>query len=450
MTRRRDHERGAILPIALGAMLVLVVLAFGGFTMLRVVVARQEVQRAADAAVLVATTIVKHDGLPFDAVKQGRAETIARQNSTLSLEFHWEPVAETPDRVTITCRVTSKVQAPAFIFPSGFVEVEAIGKGAAPQRTLTEATKKFPKLVLVLDFSGSMRRPLGDDGSNFLDVDDERNSYHRLLHAVNMLFGLNYDIKYGLVIFATHVIDAVDIALGNLSTVSEHVNASLSCPGGNGCSTGSWEGLRRAGELFEASEGDEARYVLFVTDGQPNAEPDVTVTEGIAASKEEVEKLWDMGVTMFTIHMVNTSDQVSALREFMHGISGPPDDRGNPLYYADAASDEELEKTFKRFGAAIACQIGPLSPLPPDPKKMHVFVRGGNGEETPLLDSSEHAPPATNPGDLWDEELPFHDGNYFLYRGDSGIIFVTPEVCERVTVQKDPIIVRYASPLLTL
>ena len=270
--QRRAAERGAILPIVLGAILLLVGLAYGGFTIMRVVLARQEAQRAADSAVLVATNIVKHDGLPFDAVKQSRAEEIARGNSNLPLEFHWEQPAWANDRVDIRCRVTAKVGAPAFIFSSTSIEAGGTAVGSVAQTVVTEVEKKYPKLVLVLDFSGSMLRPPGDSGGHFLAKSDPKNSYHVLLRAVNMLLDLNYDIKYGLTIFAGAVLEnaTVAISLGNIETIRTNVNAELECPSDENpnCSTATWLALKRAGELFQnADHPEEGRFVIFVSDG---------------------------------------------------------------------------------------------------------------------------------------------------------------------------------------
>src|SRR5262249_21163895 len=64
--KRRARERGAMMVIMAGVLLLFAVLALGALTVLRIIVARQEVQRVADSACLAATTIVKHDGLPFD------------------------------------------------------------------------------------------------------------------------------------------------------------------------------------------------------------------------------------------------------------------------------------------------------------------------------------------------------------------------------------------------
>jgi Mg-chelatase subunit ChlD len=446
---RRSGERGAILPIILGGMLLLSTLFYGGLTMLRIVVARHEVQRAADAAVLVAANSVKHEGLRFDAVKQGKAQEVASRNSSQNLVYQWT-TAETPDRVDIQVRVTADVSAPMFIFPSGKLQVSATAKGTAGQQTVTEAEKKYPKLVLVLDFSGSMRRPPGDDGDNFLPITDTRNSYHVLRRAVNLLLDFNFDIKYGLVLFAATVFKTVPIDLGNISVMRTEVNGNHTCPGGSNCTTNSWDGLKAAGELFTQSEGDEARYVLFVTDGQPNTN-DTTVQQGITKSKAEVEKLWNLGATIYTIHIVNTKDQVASLREFMRSISGPPDKRGDPEYYFDADSEQKLSDLFASIGSSLACQIGPLSPTPPDPKKMHVFVRADSGDETALIDSTraEGLPPAVKPGDLWSLQKPFHDGNFYFYKEENGIIYVTPPLCERILTHKHPVLVRWVSPTLS-
>lgn len=452
---RRDTQRGAMLPIIFGATMLLAVLAFGGFTMLRVVVGRHEAQRAADSAVLVAANIVKHEGLPFDANKQGKAEAIARANSGLQLEFHWDPVQESKDFVDIPCHVTAKVPAPSFIFSSGFVEVRGSAVGTAPQTTMDQVVRKYPKLVLVLDFSGSMWRKLGTDpgpdgnGVWTNSKTDPANSYQKLLKAVNMLLDLKYDIKYGLVIFETKVIAAatVPIALGNRELVQQKVNANYSCPAADGsasCTTNSAAGLKEAHKLFDNSPGDEGRYILFVSDGQPNAE---------GPAIQEAQKLFNLNtgiVTIFTLHLVNYPTGLTALKNFMLKISGLPDTSEGEVtedYYAKADSDAEIMKEFKRIGAALACQIGPLDPVPPNPEKMHIFIKAPGGDESVILNSKKATPPAKKIGNLWDDTMQFYTGLYYFYKADTKTLYVTPSVCDRVTAG-EPVIIRFASPQL--
>src|SRR5262249_27652332 len=130
--------------------------AFGGITFGRVVMARAELQRAADAAVLAATGAIRVAGLPFDATKQSAAEEVALKNTSLPITFAWSAIQETPDTVTISVTTNTKLAAPALVWKSGGIDVSGTATAVEPQRTLDNVVKKYPKLTLVLDFSGSM------------------------------------------------------------------------------------------------------------------------------------------------------------------------------------------------------------------------------------------------------------------------------------------------------
>src|SRR5688500_17119514 len=83
------HERGAMAPIIGASCFVLALLAIGGATLGRMTAARQDTQRAADAAALAASQLVRAEGLPFSAAARARAEALAGANSRVPLRFAW-------------------------------------------------------------------------------------------------------------------------------------------------------------------------------------------------------------------------------------------------------------------------------------------------------------------------------------------------------------------------
>src|SRR5262249_10949807 len=305
----------------------------------------------------------------------------------------------------------------------------------------TQAQKKYPKLVIVLDYSGSMMAPLWA-GS--------KTSIQALVDAVNALIDRNYDIKYGLVLFATGVFDKVQLALGSLGQVKTDVNKSWHCPSARDeqCYTDSWDALDAAHKMLGPWDGDEQRYVLFISDGQPNIEPDIDVPEGITLAEKAAQGLWDDAhATIIPLQLVNmdpASDAEKDLMDFMHHIAGAPECHPDPNLYFNANSEESLSGLLTAIGNAIACPLQLAEPPPPK-TVVHVFLRDAGGTEEPLIDASRVAgcapgrPPrcdgtvtstfATLPGDLSDQNgCVYYQGDFYLYYAPKQSIYVTPKV----------------------
>jgi hypothetical protein len=455
---RRDRQRGSMMLILASAMTLLTVFAVGGITVYRVVLAKQEVQRVADTACLAATTAVKHIGLPFPAPDKVEAvKAIAGRNHP-GVEFGLQfTKRETPNQVDIDCQATLDVSAPLMIWSSGKITVSSSATGSVKQETYTEATRLYPRLVLVLDYSGSMLFPLANgSGKKSIDV---------LRSAINALLDLPFQFRYGLVIFATDNLDIVKIGQpGVTNGVRTPINKEKTCPEGeeNGtasCSTHSWAAITEANKMLMAPDQnqDEAGYVLFVSDGQPHTDDgsdwDTELARGEKNTADEVKKLWANQFEVITLHIINTSDADTTkdLKKFMVSISGTGP-TGNEGRYFNADSDETLTAAFTTIGNSIACPIGPLVPKPRDMSTMHVFIRDEMGVETVLLDSSKVQRPtvATNAGDLSDQQkFTFYQGNYFFYRPERNLVYVTPKLCDRVIDKHEPLIVRYGHSHLT-
>jgi hypothetical protein len=442
----RDRERGSVLPLVLGGVMLLAVLAYGGATVWRMVLARGEAQRAADAACLTAANVMKHLGMPFNLEKQGQAEALARANTSVPLAFEWQ-WQETPTEIVFQCLARAAVPAPRLLWSDGVVSVTARARGSARQQRITEAEKRYPQLVLVLDYSGSMQRSF--DGS--MDDDRSNDSYWDLIDAANALLDKGYEFRYGVVIYASDVLDSTShVRLGNLDAVKDKVNKRQPCPydGQDGCMTGTWLALDRARELLAdpALPEGEGKFVLFVSDGEPSGGSGDPKAKSVAAANG----LWDLGAEIFSIQITNSRQSSTTLREFMHSVSGTPEKRGVPDgHYWNADNPELLEALFEQFANALACQLPVVEPAPTNPSQMHVFVRDAAGNETALADAREAVPsPATTIGDLWDSRKPFKSGSYFYYDAEKKRIYVTPGVGTRILDQKEPVFVRFRSPLL--
>src|SRR5262249_21948057 len=155
--------------------------------------------------------IVGASGFPCDDARRVTAEEAARQNSRLPLAFAWG-VQESADhdRVSFDVLATIAMDAPRFLSPTGTKQVSAHAVGGLGQQRLTQANRKFPRFILVLDYSGSMAADLngGNGHPNSIDI---------LKSSVNGMLDLHAKIKYGLVIFSTNVMKTVPLDPGTSS-----------------------------------------------------------------------------------------------------------------------------------------------------------------------------------------------------------------------------------------
>jgi hypothetical protein len=453
---RRDHERGGVLPLLLGMLLILAVAFFGATTIGRFVVARQEAQRAADAVCLAIGTIVRNEGLQVLSEQQRRAEDVGRANTLLPIRFDWTvPPQETAAAIEFTCRAIAQVPAPSFIWAAGAIDAVGSARGQAKQQIIDEAEKKYPQLALVLDYSGSMQAGMGGQRPPSVNQD----SFHVLRNAAMALLDKNYELRQGLVIFATGIRYATpNVALGNGDLMKEKVMADWKCPyqdDGGGCMTASAAALDRARDLLDdpALPSSEKKYVIFVSDGLPT----MPRSNPQGRAREMAGVLWDMGATIYTLHVINSSS-VTPLRNFMISISGPPESRGNETvtqpdgttarYYYNVADEESMNKFFKQIGGALACSIGPLElPAGTPPERMRVFTRAANGREAAIANAR---PGANEIGDLWDDTMPYYTGDYFLYIDRDKMLYVTPPVCDRVQQQHERVVIRFSSTQIVL
>jgi Flp pilus assembly protein TadG len=437
-----------MIVIMASVLLLFGVLAIGALTIMRVVMARQEVQGVADTACLTAVGIVKHEGLPLDSAKQGRAAAIAFRNHP-GLDFKLTfGASETDTSVDVQCQAKIDVTAPLAVWSSGVIGVTASAQGSLSQVTETQATRLYPKLVMVLDYSRSMLAQLGD-------VSSQPRSIDKLRQAVNVLLDTGAQLKYGLVIFGSGVLDSSPVALGSEATIRAKVRASpKGCPDSSSgpCLTNSSAALQQARTLLQQSgDTNEAGYVLFVSDGAPTL-PTGSPDKDEDAAYAQAQKLWADDVAIFTLHIINVdksqTDIIAHLTKFMQRLSGYPEKPSDPDYYFNASSDAGIDAAFNDLGDAIGCPLTALDPPPANPRKLHVFVKDG-GVEIPVGNAALADPPAKKPGDITSRRLPFHDGNWFFYRAEDHSIYLSKPVCNRVIDEGEPVVIRSSSGRLS-
>lgn len=440
---RADRQRGAMLVIVAAVLALLGAMVLGAFTMSRVYLAKQETQRAADAACLAAVSIIRGSGMPFlgNGGKEEAARQIARGNAPgrpIDIRFS---VEDLKDQITVRCETALGVDVPALIWLDGRLTVH--GKSAAVVKQVTQDSghRIYPKLVLVLDYSGSMDSPLGGVNGQPSSINKLRESVKRLIADPS-----SSNILYGAVLFATGVLASVPIPespedTGKLIKIVDQTQ--------NGGSTDSAGALQKAAQLFDASkvqDPDEGKFVFFVSDGAPN---------NPSAAQTQNATLWDRGVAVISLHIINVPDNspmTGTLAAFMKSLTGTLDEHPKPEWYINANSSDELDKAFKKLADSIGCPLNPMNPPPADPKNLRLFIKQENGEEVPVHNAALYEPAnqaADDVGDLADRDMPFREGYYFFYREKNHTIYVTPKVCGMVVDEHRPVVTRATRGRLT-
>ncbi len=362
----RAGQRGVGTVVAMGSCLVLGTVALGAATLGIVVTAKIDARRMADTAALTAIELLRTQGLPFDATKQSIAEKLANQQSKYDAQYDWK-IIEATDGSTVTVQTGVKLSVKGLpaVIPIGPVIVGATASGRVRQEKTTKVKRFKPALGLVLDYTGSMNRPVG---SGSLPIEVLRGAVENLVDDVT-------DIDYGLVLFNEQ-------ALAPSITASEGTNAAIKARLGTNAQlqTCSSCGLAEAMEIFPSE--DHGRYVLFVTDGAPNrrigeANPGDRMYCPVGGNPQDSPKaetearqkaalLRGMDATIYTLHISwrypgCTEDKAlyDARRKFLTDISGKSDssddDRANVYYSEVSAADADgLRDKFKKFVGSIS------------------------------------------------------------------------------------------------
>jgi Mg-chelatase subunit ChlD len=406
-------ERGGFTPVAAAVVFVLASVALGGATLGRMVVVRGEVQRAVDTTALAALKLINARGFPFDTTLRAAAEAVGNKNSSLPLRYEWT-VTDTDRELSFRVRARVDMPVPKLVMEAGAVTIVASATGSVPQRRFDTATRRLPKLVLVLDFSGSMdARIRGGGGKRAIQV---------LKDNVRSLLDADFPIRYGAVLYSNSAFASVpvgDAAPASIKRLLDRYGA-----GGGTCTSC---GLYQANNLLATAGEDTGRHVFLVSDGQPN------VGGGEGGARAAAGTLWRLNASQRTLHIDWSTGRDRRLADFMKSVSGSPVFHPDPTYYYRADSADALRKIFQRFVAEILCSVGPISPAP-EVATLKVFLRTPGGEERSV-------PP--------EEDLASSSIEAYRYDTPSQTVRLTDKACHAILDDQHQVVVRSGEPALT-
>ena len=413
---RHTSQRGFISPVAVIVLGVLAVLAMGVITIGRLTAHRAAAQRAADSAALAAAQLARDRGLPFTTAD--KAQQLAGRNSRLPVVFDWT-VTESDTQVNFTVRTHIGVSLPKLSFGDDRTTVHAVARGTAQQQTFEDVEVRVPRLMLVLDYSGSMLQPFEGGGGRAIDVLEQ--TVAELVNSVD-------NIEFGGVFYSTNVFRWVGLdaaAPANIVDIMNRFDA--------GGETATADALQAARQRFIRAPGDTGHYVLLVSDGAP-----CCTTNSIERAVNAARQLWADDVTIISLE-IRRADSTAAHAQFMAQIAGSLTSPGNGNLYLVATTAAAFVAAFRRLVATILCLAGPLDPVPRDLSTIHLFLRRGDTER-PLqrLASIE---------DLSTDDNKVREA--FAWKPDDNRVALTEAACDRVTEDGERIVVRYDQPRLT-
>ena len=413
MNRRRHHrQRGAISPAMGIGVILMAVLSLGAITLGRLAAVRSDAQQGADSAVLAAAQVIRDRGLPFNATSRMAAENIARRNSQLPVVFTWN-VNQTATSVDIDVVTTIDVNVPTLIFSGGSRTVQASASGQVAQSRFDEAERKLPKIVLALDYSGSMSLPFSGGGGAAIDV---------LEDSVAGLLAADLMVDYGAAFYSSSVFRTVAIGPGAPAQIVNIMNAY-----GAGGVTNTGAALNRARNILTATD-NTGYHILLVSDGEPCCS-----SNSFSAARQAAVNAWNADITIFTLE-IRRSGSSSALDQLMTDVAGTPSSRRDRDYHFVATSAADLITKFEEIVAKIICKIGPITPAPADPSLLRVFLSSGTSER--LLPAS---------ADLYADRAI----EAYQYMPGDAEVNLTVAACDAIIDAGDEIVVRFDRPVLT-
>jgi len=407
-------QRGSFTPLVGAVTLVLAAVALGGITVGRLTAVKRDSQRAADGAALAATQLIRDRGMPLDATIRAAAEDVGRGNSNLPVTFAWS-VTEDADSVDIEVTAQIQVAGPTLVMGGGTRLVTSRAKASVTQTRFDEADRRLPKLVLVLDYSGSMGAPFVGGGQKLAVLED----------SVSALLARGLMVDYGGVLYSSNVFKTVGVG----PSAPGQIQAAMDTYGAGGA-TNTGAAINAARNILTPLE-NTGYYVLVVSDGAP-----CCGGGAVSATRAAATNAWNNDVTMFTLE-IRDSPPNPTLAALMTDIAGTPSSRGNSDYHFVAESAADLVDKFEDIIANIVCTVGPLDPVPGDPASLKVYLASGGAERAVVP-----VPPGEALSDYRGEER-------YVYDGADQKVRLTETACNAVIDDGDEIVVRFDRPFLT-
>ncbi len=416
---RVRSQRGSFTVIAGFSILALAAMVLGGAYIGRLTLVRTDAQRSADAAALAAVQLIRDRGMPFTNGERISAESAGGANSASPVRYEW---GVTQDNDSVDIAVTARIDVPGPALFGGTRVVSSRAVARVAQTRFDEAERRLPKLILALDYSGSMSQPFGGGGGS------RRNAPSKIAVLEDSIRGLldaDLLVDYGAVFYSSRVFRTVNIGPGAAGEIRGHMNRY-----GAGGRTNTADALAVSRDLLLPTE-NTGYHVLLVSDGAPCCSRD-----SASRARNVANTLWDRDMTIFTLEIRDNPPNPS-LAQFMTDVAGTPASRRDRSFHFVAESADDLRREFENIVASIVCSVGPVNPRPDDNNSLRVYLASG-GSERPV------------PGIGLGDNLANYPGQErFQYDPGDNRVRLSVEACNAVIDRRDEIVIRFDQPVLT-
>lgn len=427
---QRRGQRGAVIFLIFNFIVFTFLMMWVGIFLGQMQTRKDEMQSAADAVTVTIAQIARTGGIA--AVCNNPALDYVLRNNIGGNPNNpqWEMRIATPcdqlvtvvddgegaERLQINAQLIARQAPPDPIFGRmlGFEDDVVLNSRSIvdlPQSNLRDVERKLPRMVLALDFSGSMDAEYGGGLKR----------YEALQEAVDALLDVD-NIEFGAVLFDDGVISFVD-------EISDHpadrdVIADMVFGQGPEGGTNYEAPLRRATDLLRADDGPGKGYILLVSDGDPN--------EG--DYMRGAEAAWRAGYTIITLSVRQPGQ---APLPAMIDVAGEPGNGGDRNLALVATNAAELQAIFRNIAGELLCRLGPINPEPDVGEQVFAFLVDRFGTETPLERYDGLPGVRSHARDMG-----------FAHLGDENKVMLTAAACEEVLDSGAHVIVRLSQQAL--
>jgi len=383
-----NRQSGAIALTVSLSMAIVLSMVIAAVVLGRKSVSRRELQSAADALALAAAYSVQQNGLPLRDIP---ARPFGPRNSVLPQTIAFK-VLERPEaehRIMVRVNLVGQLDSQQAWFQRLF-QIPVESHAQVNQQIFATS---WPSFVVVLDASQDMGQPI---------VGGTATAYEVLKLVITQYAAYRLPVRNGLVIFNNTVVQAVPPPLQKENKAQlDLIKAALAKVTPNGQSNIRLA-LQRAGQLLQPMPPD--RNVMLFSDGIPTLGGPCAPREDchFHAAQTEGDSLRNTTQAALFSAEFRRSNFGTRGSDLMQAIAGMPGSAGNdPEMYFVVQTPDSIMRLLIGVASGV-CAFGPLDPglgsgpdqfrlrgIPSDrdltsPQRVYVYIREGNGSETPV------------------------------------------------------------------
>lgn len=359
----RGAQQGSIIMIMALSMSLILGLLLACMVIGRQHISRRELQSAADAAALAGAYHVQQLGstitpkILLDATNPNTDLSISKL-VWQSFRYNNIHASRKHNRHVFQVAFTGRFLTKQMFFPEKFLDIAVSAQAQINEMVFGH---KWPVVILMLDASDSMNKPLLGGGGIAWDVVSQVFK----AYAANTL-----PVRNGLVLYAQTMIEAKPYAssTNNLSAITTAINKV----GANKeKKTNIQQALIRARQqLTPFDPNQEGLNVIMFSEGAPTLAAGCPPQDGVCCAQRAVSEATRIRnqtrAGLMTVE-IRHQNYDPADTKFLLDIAGPPNSAGKDKDYAHMVSSPLMVAGFMNELIRVLCSWGPLVPGPGAP-----------------------------------------------------------------------------------